>query len=96
MTLAQQRCFTHEWREAAVRCPGCQRYFCRECATEHDGRLLCLQCLAAAAVARANTAPARAVVAWTAAALAGLVVAWVVFFYLGALLARTAFDFHTG
>jgi hypothetical protein len=33
---------------------------------------------------------------WIAAAVAGFLFAWLVFFYLGAALARTPFDFHTG
>jgi len=39
------RCFYHDFREAACRCPICQRYFCRECVTEHDDRVLCVECL---------------------------------------------------
>ena len=101
-SLAQQRCFIHPWREAAVRCPACQRFFCRECSTEHEGRLLCTQCLAritAASAAAKQGGPFRAILGvagWAAAAIAGLLLAWLVFFYLGAALARTSFDFHTG
>ncbi len=45
MNLAEQRCWNHERREAACRCPDCRRYFCRECVTEHQQRLLCAACL---------------------------------------------------
>jgi len=52
---------------------------------------------AAAASQRRPRARAFAAAAgWIAAALAGLLFAWLVFFYLGAILARTPFDFHTG
>ena len=34
-----------------MQCPGCGRYFCRECASEHDGRYLCVSCIRAAAPA---------------------------------------------
>ena len=90
------------WREAAVRCPSCQRFFCRECATEHEGRLLCAQCLVSAVATAAAPERGRRVRAFLetagliAAALAGLLLAWLVFFYLGAALARAPFDFHTG
>jgi hypothetical protein len=47
--LHQARCFNHAQREAVARCPGCRRFYCRECVTEHDDRLMCAQCLAAAA-----------------------------------------------
>lgn len=42
----QQRCVHHPAREAAVRCPLCRNYFCRECVTEHADRLVCAACLA--------------------------------------------------
>jgi len=84
-----------------VRCPSCQRFFCRECATEHGGRLLCAECLAAvsAAAAAKGRPRIRAILSttgWIVAALAGLLFAWLVFFYLGTALARAPFDFHTG
>ena len=84
-----------------MRCPSCHRFFCRECATEHEGRLLCAQCLAAVGAAAASKGRSRARVffataGWIAAAIGGLLFAWVVFFYLGAALARAPFDFHTG
>lgn len=44
-TLVNQRCFFHAQREAALKCPGCGRFYCRECASEHDGRWLCSSCL---------------------------------------------------
>lgn len=43
--LALQRCFHHEDREAVSRCPNCGRYFCRECVSPHEGRLLCSPCI---------------------------------------------------
>lgn len=46
MTRAfEQRCLNHFSREAACRCPVCRNYFCRECVTEHDDRLVCAGCL---------------------------------------------------
>ena len=84
-----------------MRCPACQRFYCRECATEHAGRLLCAQCLATAVAASTPKGRPRvrafiATAGWIAAALGGLLFAWLVFFYLGAALARAPFDFHTG
>jgi hypothetical protein len=43
--LTQQRCANHAQREAVARCPGCGQYFCRECVTEHDERVICAACL---------------------------------------------------
>ena len=43
--LAARRCFHHAGREAAARCTECGRFFCRECAVEHEDRILCAPCL---------------------------------------------------
>ena len=44
--VALQRCLHHGEREAIARCPECGSFFCRECITEHDERVLCASCLA--------------------------------------------------
>lgn len=45
LSLRQQRCVNHPLREASARCPECGRFYCRECITEHDDRVLCAACL---------------------------------------------------
>jgi len=40
-----KRCSNHPSREAVARCPICQKFYCRECITEHDGKMLCKYCL---------------------------------------------------
>ncbi len=47
MQLIDQRCWHHPTREAVVRCPGCSRFYCRECVVEHLGRMMCSDCVAA-------------------------------------------------
>lgn len=44
--LSAQRCLRHFDREAAARCPECRQFYCRECISEHHGRVLCASCLA--------------------------------------------------
>lgn len=44
-SLSDQRCFNHAQREAVARCPECGRFFCRECVTEHEDRVICAACL---------------------------------------------------
>ena len=83
--LAQMRCRTHAGREAVGRCPECRHYYCRECVTEHDGRLLCGQCLAARGTAGDVRSGTRWLV-WTAAALLGLFISFVVFYSTGYVL----------
>ena len=89
--LLHQRCWNHASREAAARCPVCSRFYCRECVTEHDGRMMCAACAAtivdSAAAPRANNA------IWMALGVAGLLLAWMIFYYFGAMLARIPSDF---
>ena len=81
--VIHQRCWNHEAREAVCRCPECGRSFCRECVTEHDARLLCVSCLAAAArVEKARVSGLRRLLP-AGMLLAGLLLAWFVFFAAG-------------
>ena len=81
-TLRHTRCRLHPEREAAARCPRCQRHFCRECVTEHEGAVYCLACLEA--FTASATAPARRR-AWASALAvlsAALLIQWGFFLLL--------------
>ena len=93
MNLLDQRCSNHSLREAAVQCPSCKRYFCRECVTEHAGRMICVTCVNALA-RDAHKTGRGARVRWTVSAFAGILIAWLVFYYLGLTLARIPSKFH--
>jgi hypothetical protein len=95
MTLLDHRCFHHDLREAVAQCPSCKLFFCRECVTEHAGRMICVTCVHALTRDAGKTAQA-ARARWTVAAVAGLLVAWLVFYYLGLALARIPSKFHGG
>lgn len=89
--LIHQRCWNHPAREAVVRCPQCSRFYCRECVTEHGGRMMCAACVTAAT---STAVPSRSKnILWTAGAFAGILLAWMIFYYLGAMLARIPADF---
>jgi hypothetical protein len=89
--ILHQRCFVHSSREAVVRCPQCTRYYCRECVTEHEGRMMCATCVSALALpAAVRKSPGFG---WAILGLGGVVIAWLIFYYLGALLARVPADF---
>jgi hypothetical protein len=92
--LIHQRCWHHPSRQAVVRCPVCRRYYCRECVTEHRGRMMCAACVESERRV-AETGPARVSgsAAWIAFGLLGLFLAWVTFYYLGVALARVPSDF---
>ena len=83
-TLRERRCRNHLSREAAARCPECGFFFCRECVTEHEDRILCSDCLRQKSVASGNRVRGglRRMAAVLSAA-AGLAIAWLFFFLLG-------------
>lgn len=92
--LTRQRCFNHELREAAARCPECGRFYCRECVTDHEGRVLCVTCIETLAVQEA--APRRR---WGGLFLAlqlvtALLLLWLTFLVIGQGLALLPDSFH--
>ena len=94
--LARQRCRNHAEREAAARCPDCQRYFCRECVSEHENRVLCVSCLAQfQEVVRPRPGRFHAFGRLVAGMLA-VVGVWFFFFLLGRGLLAIPSSFHEG
>ena len=71
-----------------MRCPGCRRYFCRECATEHDERLLCADCLKRLAAKRVRKSGRLAWVKGALAGALGLLLAWLLFYGIGQILVQ--------
>lgn len=93
----QQRCVLHAFREAAARCPDCGRFFCRECVTEHDGRVICAGCLRR--LADAAPPPRRRVGAGfrlAAQTALSVVLLWLLFYGVGRLLLRIPAAYHEG
>lgn len=99
MDLARQRCLLHPLREAAARCPSCRQFFCRECVTEHDGRLMCASCLRKLTTGRRDKKTARNLAAAGLAAarlMAALALLWFAFYLVGLFLVRAPSSFHNG
>ena len=95
-SLAQQLCLNHPSREAVARCPQCQHFFCRECVTEHDDRLLCASCLRKLSKTEGpRRRPLRILgrAGWSAA---GLMTAVIFFYWMGQLLLLIPASFHDG
>jgi hypothetical protein len=93
-TLSLQKCLNHSDREAVARCPQCRSHFCRECVSEHQGRILCAQCLSKAASPKGARTAARI---WLpAGAGAGIMLAWLFFLALGKILALIPAAYHDG
>jgi hypothetical protein len=96
-SLAAQRCNNHASREAVARCPGCQRFFCRECISDHEGRVICATCLAAMTVAPAKRHSNRlGGISGLFGAMGAILLIWVVFYLFGAALSAIPTSFHNG
>jgi hypothetical protein len=94
--LAAQRCDHHARREAVARCPACSRYFCRECVTEHAGRVLCTTCLHK--LLRVPDSP-RQGWRWGVRCLCCMVsfaMLWLLFYWLAQTLLTLPDTFHQG
>ena len=91
-----ERCFHHEFREAASRCPICLRYFCRECVTEHDDRVLCAECLKKVVASETvRISPFRRVLGGLLP-IVGLLMAWLFLYALGRTLLLIPAAVHDG
>lgn len=94
--MLQHRCLNHATREAVARCPECRRYFCRECVTEHEGRVICSECLARLSRV-AEKKPLR--LRWLTTPVGvvlGLAVAWLFFYGVGRVLVKIPAEWHEG
>jgi hypothetical protein len=94
--LTEARCANHAHREAAACCPECARHFCRECVTEHDGRVLCAECLRRLALGGGQRAAGVRFPGLYLGALAGLFLLWVCFYLAGQTLVLIPSSFHEG
>lgn len=95
-SLVLKRCFNHSHREAVARCPQCTRYFCRECVTEHDNRVLCAACLAKLSRVPLLRRPAIVGLLHFIAAACGFLFLWFFFYLIGETLLKLPSSFHEG
>jgi hypothetical protein len=94
--ISAKKCFNHVAREAAARCPDCGRFFCRECVTEHDGRVVCAACLKKLLSAGKKIRPSFAGVILFANGLVAFILLWILIYYVGQLLLMLPSSFHEG
>jgi hypothetical protein len=94
--LLHQRCFNHAAREAVARCPECRQFFCRECVTEHEDRVVCAVCLKKLAQRPLNRRRAFINVVHSAQCVLGILTAWFFFFLIGQSLLALPDSFHEG
>ncbi len=94
--IALQRCLNHAEREAVARCPSCGQFYCRECITEHDDKVICAACLIKIKREPQRRRRSLAGLLRVAAAGAGLIMAWFFFYLLGTSLLAIPTSFHEG
>src|SRR5215831_9691951 len=94
--LSQQRCFNHLGREAVAKCPGCAQFYCRECITEHDDRMICAACLKKLAHVPLTRRRGFVTAMRLAQCAVGVLIAWFFFFLIGERLLRQPTSFHEG
>ena len=94
--LAEQHCANHALREAVARCPECGHFYCRECVTEHEDRVVCASCLRKLVRQSFSRTPSLAWVRRSAQALLGFCLCWVFFYYFGRALLLLPSSFHEG
>lgn len=94
--LAQQHCLNHPQREAVARCPECRQFYCRECITEHDDRVICATCLKKVAQTADEKKFRLARVARRAFCALGLLTAWLFFYWIGQGLSTIPSKYHDG
>ena len=94
--IVYQICTNHSQRMAAARCPECGRFFCKECITEHRGRVLCTACLektiSPVSGRRSRLFGLLRMLQWSL----GVWLLWVFFYYFARLLLRIPASFHEG
>jgi hypothetical protein len=96
MDLVTRKCVHHWQREAVARCPECGRYFCRECVTEHEDRLLCASCLRIQTSALPEKIRPFAILVRAFQIVVSLIIAWAFFYYIGRALLLMPDEFHEG
>jgi hypothetical protein len=95
-TIARTICLIHPGRPAEARCPQCKRFFCGECITEHDGRLICAQCLREGRSQEREVDKRRSyllpILQWGV----GLLLIWMFFYGCARILMLVPTAFHDG
>ncbi len=89
-------CTIHPERSSSAQCSSCRRFFCPECITEHEGKLICAECLSA--LSKPAVEKTRTRIPWAAMIqfMVALILAWMLFFFFAQTLGDIPDDFHDG
>ena len=94
--LTAKRCFNHHSREAVARCPECMRFFCRECVTEQNQKMICAGCLQKDIIKKKSSFHLGAFIKKSVGVSLGFIFLWCCFYYLGRILIAIPSSFHEG
>jgi len=96
LPVARATCFQHPQREAAARCVGCGKSFCRECITALDRRMFCAACFKAKTEKKARTKRDWFLLTTSVQFVLGLFVLWLTAYLVGQALVNLPTSFHEG
>jgi hypothetical protein len=94
--VARSICLNHPLREAAAKCMGCGKSFCRECVTALDRRMFCSGCLSAKTEVKAKAKRDWFLVGAAVQLALGLVLLWLGCYGLGKFLLSVPSEYHEG
>ncbi len=94
--ITHQRCLNHRFREAVARCPECGRFFCRECITEHEDKVLCASCLRKQLKSGSQRLHRYQWIIRCSHFFTGLFLLYVIFYYSAQILLALPTAFHEG
>lgn len=96
--LDEARCFNHPDRVAVAKCPGCSRFFCRECVTEHEGKMMCRECIEMSLVSEEKSPSGVSLINMIpfACAVLGLLALLLFFVLFGKIVGAIPSEFHSG
>ena len=83
-------------REAVACCPDCSRFFCRECITEHEDKVLCAACLRKVLEPARQSSDRFRWIFRLAHFFLGILILYIFFYYLGQILLALPTSFHEG
>ena len=94
--ITQAVCFHHPQREAAAKCVGCGRSYCRECVTPVDRRMMCADCFKASTATKVTVRRDWFVLSVAAQVVLGVLGLWFTSYFLGRALLELPTSFHEG
>lgn len=94
--VTQATCFYHPLREAAAKCVGCGKSFCRECVTPVDRRMMCAECFKTSTGTKVRAKRDWFVLTVAAQVVLGLLGLWFTSYFLGKVLLELPSSFHEG